>query len=637
MCGIAGFFQSRLSPEEASRTIDRMCRSMYHRGPDDQGVYQDEDAVLGMRRLSIIDLAGGHQPIPNEDRTIWVIANGEIYNFRELREGLQKKGHIFSTGSDSEVLVHLYEEKGEESLQRLMGMYAFALWDTGQKKLFIARDRLGIKPLYFAKVGQTLVFASELKAILYYPGIERTINPAAVNSYLTYEYVPAPECIFQSIQKLLPGHYLVIGKQTPLRLKQYWDLDYRSKINLKSEGEYREMLLEKLGLSVQRRLISDVPLGTFLSGGIDSSLIASLMKNYTHDRVDSFNIGFSEKSFDETPFAQTVAEHLKTNHYHQMFNTSVLLQTLPKVAEILDEPLGDASILPTYLLCQFCRRQVTVALSGDGGDELFAGYYTYQAHRLAKLYTLIPRLIRHGLIEKAIRKLPVSMENFSLDFRAKKFISGLDYPPGIRNYVWLGSFSPEEKKGLLQPDFQSALKGHDEFSIIRQYLASAKVEDWLDAILYLDMKLYLQEDLLVKVDRASMANSLEVRVPYLDHEFVNFATRLPSHLKLRGLQTKYLLKKSAQGLLPAHIIHRPKKGFGIPVAQWISGELKPLFTDTFQPDLIQAQGIFNPRAIEHLLESHWKGQEDNRKKLWTLFMFQMWYSHYFKKSLPLSP
>jgi len=630
MCGICGFRNHDLNKDEATQTLHRMCQTIHHRGPDELGTYLDKETALGMRRLSIIDLNTGQQPIANEDKTIWVIANGEIYNFQELRKELQEKGHLFKTGSDCEVLVHLYEEKGINCLDQLNGMFAFALWDKSKKRLFLARDRIGIKPLYFARLKNTVIFGSEIKAILQYPGFQRNINPQALNLYLTYEYIPSPETIFQSIQKLPPGHFLLVDEKDKVHIKQYWDFEYRSKIHLPNEREYQEALLEKLKQSVQQRLISDVPLGTFLSGGIDSSLIAALMKNLDQGRVDSFNIGFFEKSFDESSFAKTAADHIKTNHRHQIFDTKTLLNTLPQVAENLDEPLGDASILPTYLLCQFCRRHVTVALSGDGGDELFAGYYTYQAHRLAKLYALIPRLIRRGIIEKIIPRLPVSTDNFSFDFRAKKFISGINYPYGIRNYIWLGSFSPEEKISLWQPDFQQTLKGHDEFSIIRHYLDSAPVENWLDAVLYLDMKLYLQEDLLVKVDRASMANSLEVRVPFLDHEFVNFATRLPSHLKLRRLQTKYILKQSARELLPSQIINRPKKGFGIPVAKWINADLKSVFAETFAEDTIRAQGIFNPDFIQGLLQDHWNGLVDNRKKLWTLFMFQMWFTHVFQ-------
>ncbi|MEW6379870.1 MAG: asparagine synthase (glutamine-hydrolyzing) [bacterium] len=628
MCGICGFINYDLHREEASQVIHRMCQAMHHRGPDDMGTYLDQDAVIGMRRLSIIDLETGHQPISNEERTLWVVANGEIYNFRELREGLQERGHIFRSGSDSEVLVHLYEEKGVECLHQLVGMFAFAIWDTRNRSLFLARDRLGIKPLHFARIRDAVVFGSEIKAILEYPGFVRTIDPQAVNLYLTYEYIPAPQTIFQSIQKLPPGHFLTVNQGGSIRIHQYWDLDYRSKIRLASTHEYREALLDKLAVAVRRRLVSDVPLGTFLSGGIDSGMIAALMRNFASDRVDSFNIGFREKSFDESGYARIVADHLRINHRSQTFDTGTLLTVLPQVADNLDEPLGDASILPTCLLCKFCRKFVTVALSGDGGDELFAGYYTYQAHRLVKLYTLIPRLIRQGVLERFINRLPVSTDNFSFDFRAKRFIAGIGYPDEIRHQVWMGSFTPDEKKSLLHPDFRAAIQGHDEFSLIRSYLSSAPVEDWLDALLYLDMKLYLQEDLLVKADRASMANALEVRVPFLDHEFVGFVTRLPSRLKLHGLTTKYLLKQSAQGLLPPSIIHRPKKGFGIPVAKWIKAELKSLFAEVFAPDKIQAQGIFNPDCIQQLLQEHWSGRFDHRKKLWTLFMFQMWYSRY---------
>ncbi len=630
MCGICGFYQYELSEGQATQTIYTMCQVMEHRGPDDVGVYQDQSLVMGMRRLSIIDLNTGHQPISNESATIWVVVNGEIYNFKELRDTLKKKGHVFKTGSDSEVLIHLYEEYGIECLDKINGMFAFAIWDKKEKRLFLARDRIGIKPLHYAYFNHTFIFGSEIKSILQYPGFQKNINPKGVSLYLTYEYIPSPETIFQSIKKLPPGHFLLIDGKGGPQIRQYWDLEYRSKLYFKDEKEYQELVLEKLKESVHKRLISDVPLGTFLSGGIDSSLIVAIMKGFNESRVDSFNIGFYEKSFDESKYADIVAKLLAINHQSQMFDTGALLKGLPEITRILDEPFGDASILPTYLLCKFCRQHVTVALSGDGGDELFAGYYTYQAHRLAKLYHLLPYLIRKGIIENMVPKLPVSTKNFSFDFRAKKFISGIDCPPGIRNYIWLGSFSPEEKVTLLQADFFKTVKDFDEFSIIHNLLRSAPVEDWLDSILYLDMKLYLQEDLLVKVDRASMANSLEVRVPFLDHEFVNVATRLPSNYKLRGMQTKYLLKKTALSYLPSRIVHRPKKGFGIPVAEWVKKELKPLFVEIFDRDKICSQGIFNYNEINRLLQDHWKGSVDNRKKLWTLFMFQRWYENIFK-------
>ncbi|MGA1864592.1 MAG: asparagine synthase (glutamine-hydrolyzing) [bacterium] len=633
MCGICGFSNNDPRPEPTQSILQAMCETMIHRGPDDWGTHYDGIMALGMRRLSIIDLKTGHQPLTNEDRSIWLVYNGEIYNFQEIKEGLIKKGHHFNTGSDGEVIIHLYEEKGDEFIEDLNGMFGIALWDAKKRRLILARDRLGIKPLHYmmTKEGR-IVFASELKAFLKFPGWEPELDLEALDLYLTYEYVPTPKTIYKGVLKLPPGHMLFFEKGH-ICLKEYWDLNYSSgRIDSRGlrEKEYEERLLDLLTASVKRRLISDVPLGTFLSGGIDSSMVTALAHRYANDEIDSFQIGFYERSFDESDYAVQVAGHLKINHHQEMFDTSRMLEALPKVCEFLDEPFGDASFLPTFLLCKFCRENVTVALSGDGGDELFAGYYTYQAHRLAGIYLKLPEILRKRILESIINSLPVSDKNFSLDFKAKRFIHGISAPPEIRHTLWMGSFSPEDKASLFSPEIHERLSSHDTFSPVRDYLVRAKANHPLHAILYLDAKLYLQDDLLVKVDRASMANSLEVRVPFLDHTFVDFITHLPPEFKLRKLKTKYLLKKTAAPLLPKNIIHRPKKGFGIPVAKWIKGELRELFQDAFNPERIRREGLFNPVFISQMLDDHINGIVDHRKPLWTLFMFQQWQTNWYR-------
>ncbi|MGA1794273.1 MAG: asparagine synthase (glutamine-hydrolyzing) [bacterium] len=627
MCGICGFSSEDPRPEPADAILKAMCDTMVHRGPDEWGTHFDGYMALGMRRLSIIDLATGHQPMTNEDRTLWLLHNGEIYNFPELRDDLIKRGHHFTSGSDGEVVLHLYEEKGDAFVEDLNGMFGIALWDSQRRRLILVRDRMGIKPLYYMLTTQgDIVFASEIKALLKHPGWEPQLDLEALDLYLTFEYVPTPKTIYQGVSKLPPGHMLIFEKGA-IRLKEYWDLDYRSgrtSAQGLDERECEEQYLDLLGASVKRRLISDVPLGTFLSGGIDSSTITALAHRQANESIDSFQIGFYEPSFDESDFAIQASRHIGINHHQKMFDTAQMLDALPRVCDIMDEPFGDASLLPTYLLCKFCREQVTVALSGDGGDELFAGYYTYQAHAMAGLYLKLPGLLREGLMEPFIRSLPVSDKNFSLDFCAKRFIDGISLPPGIRHTIWMGSFSPQDKALLFRPEIKESLAQHDTFAIVRDHLARAKANHPLHAILYLDAKLYLQDDLLVKVDRASMAHSLEVRVPFLDHTCVDFVTRLPPSFKLKRLRTKYLLKKAVAALLPRSIIHRKKKGFGIPVARWIKGELRELFGDTLNPDLIRRQGIFDPDVVNGLLRDHCAGRIDNRKKLWTLFMFQRW-------------
>lgn len=629
MCGICGFINNGMAQGRARAVVERMCRVMTHRGPDDEGFYVDDYIAVGMRRLSIIDLKTGQQPIFNEDRSICLIANGEIYNYKELRADLVKKGHRFTTRSDCEVLVHLYEEYGEECLAKTNGMFAFAIWDSKKKELFLARDRIGIKPLYYSAVNGSFLFGSELKALLQHPFIKKELDLEAVSQYLTYEYIPAPLTILKGINKLLPGHFLRVDHCGRVAIKQYWDYNYCDKTRLKSVGEYKEALLEKFSCAVKRRMISDVPLGTFLSGGIDSGMIAAVMQRYSPGLVDSFNIGFKDKSFDESVWARELARDIGLKHRCEICDSQAMLDVLDEICDVLDEPLGDNSVLPTYLLCQYCRRHVTVALSGDGGDELFAGYPTYQAHKLASFYGMIPGAPVRGLLEKIVMSLPVSTKNFSFDFKAKKFVSGMGYPEAHRNQIWLGSFSPLEQKRLFMPHVSKALQGKNVFEPVDTLLRSARVETKLDAMLYLDMKLYLQEDLLVKVDRVSMANSLEVRVPFLDHELVEFVTRLPDNMKLRLFKSKYLLKQTAQGMIPEKYINRKKKGFGIPVADWIKGELKNFFCDAFSREKISRQGIFNNFQIETLLNDHFQGKVDNRQKLWTMFVFQKWYDRYF--------
>ncbi|MGA1825289.1 MAG: asparagine synthase (glutamine-hydrolyzing) [bacterium] len=635
MCGICGFTKSDPDPDKSKEIISTMCDTMISRGPDDSGYYQDTDIALGMRRLSIIDLATGHQPIPNEDKTIWLICNGEIYNFKELKNNLIAQGHQFQTKSDSEVIIHLYEEEGVECVHKLNGMFGLALWDCREKKLFIARDRLGIKPLHFIQCSDgSFVFASEIKALLKYPGWERTINPIALNYYLTYETVPAPYTIFTHVFKLSPGHLLVF-QNNKITISQYWDLNYLKDCNNAiNEADAKEHFLHLFSQSVKYRMISDVPLGTFLSGGIDSSMIAAYAQHHRHTSIDSFNIGFHEKSFDESGYARDVASYLnqannaRINHHEDIFSINQLLAVLPTIVEFMDEPFADPSLLPTYLLCKFARQHVTVALSGDGGDELFAGYPTYQAHAVSRFYLKLPGGLRRGIIEPLIRQLPVSDKNFSLDFIAKRFISHIDSPAHERHAIWMGAFSPEQKDALYGPDVKSTMSKLDTFFPIKKYLSKAKVTDPLDAILYLDMKIYLQDDLLVKVDRTSMATSLEVRVPFLDHNLVDFVTRLPSNLKLKRLKSKYLLKQSARDFLPHHIINRKKKGFGIPIAQWIKLELHDLFHDMLSADRIKREGLFNPTFVSSLLDDHITCRSNNRKALWTLFMFEQWVNTY---------
>ena len=612
---------------ESREMVRRMCAALEHRGPDDEGSIHIDGVTLGMRRLSIIDLQGGRQPIHTEDSTVWVVQNGEIYNHLELRTQLIAAGHSFYTHSDTEVLVHAYEQWGEEMVERLNGMFAFALLDRRRGRLFLARDRMGIKPLHYAIDGRRLAFASELKALLRDPSLRGAIDPVALDQYLAYEFVPSPGCIVSGISKLQPAHTLTwsISDGTH-RLRRYWEPDLgggegkRRRRGLDAECEELRSVLRE---SVRKELMSDVPLGVFLSGGIDSSAVTAMMTQLGGD-VKTFSVGFTESSFDEAPFARQVAQHLGTEHRELTLEPGMLLDLIPQLPGLLDEPLGDASIIPTYLLSAFTRQHVKVALGGDGGDELFAGYPTLQAHRLAGLYRRTPRLLREALVEPVVRRLPVSRDNLSFDFRAKRFVSGARFPVAERHQRWMGSFTAEERIALLSEDVRSQI-GTDGGPALHDDRRSG---DPLNQVLLMDMRMYLENDILVKLDRASMMASLEGRVPLLNNDFVAYATRLPLRMKLRGLQSKFLLKRALKGVLPQKILNRPKKGFGIPVAHWFRGPLKDQMLSLLSPERIARQGFFDPAGVSRLIDDHLQGRRDNRKQLWTLFAFELWHDGY---------
>ena len=617
MCGICGVAGG--DPADGSDLVHRMCAAMVHRGPDDEGIMQLDGVTLGMRRLSIIDVAGGHQPMHNEDSTVWVVQNGEIYNHLELRKLLIAAGHTFNTQSDTEVLVHGYEEWGEELIQRLNGMFAFAIHDPRRDSVFLARDRMGIKPLHYAIDSDRLVFASELKALLRDPALRKGIDPAALDDYLAYEFVPSPGSIVRGIKKLEPGHTLTWSvAESTHEVRRYWSPQLNlGGVDGRDIDEECDRLRAVLRESVRKELISDVPLGVFLSGGIDSSAVAAMMTQLGGE-VKSFSVGFSDRSFDESANARLVAKHLGTDHHELTLEPGMLLDLVPRLPDLLDEPLGDASIIPTYMLSEFTRRHVKVALGGDGGDELFAGYPTLQAHRLAGYYLKAPRLLREGLVEPVVRRLPISRGNLSFDFRAKRFVSGAAYPAAERHQRWMGSFGREERTALLARDVQ-----HQDREVADG--------DPLNQVLLLDMRLYLENDILVKLDRASMMASLEGRVPLLNNDFVEYATHLPLNMKLRGLRSKFLLKRALRGILPASILNRPKKGFGIPVAHWFRGPLKEQMLSVLSPERIAREGFFDPGGVKRLIDDHLDGRRDNRKQLWTLFAFEMWHDGYLKR------
>ena len=634
MCGIVGWvnLNSDSVQDAGDETLLRqMCGKIRHRGPDAEGVFVSESVALGMRRLAIIDLSpGGEQPVFNEDRSISVVMNGEIYNFQELRRDLEKRGHQFRGHSDTEVLPHLYEEYGAGFVEKLRGMFAFALWDSRRKKLFIGRDRFGEKPLYYGVFQNKLIFASELKALAAHPTVETKLNAAAMRQFLAFDYVPAPLSIYENIYKLPAAHLLTLEKGE-IKIQKYWNLNFEKRNPAPSIEEAAAELRDLLAKAVKSQLVSDVPLGVLLSGGVDSSSVAAFAQKFSSQPIKTFSIGFDETSFDESDYARKVAAHLGTEHYEDKLSVDKAADLLPEIADWLDEPMSDASILPTFLLARFVRRHVTVALGGDGGDEIFAGYPMYYAHKLAEKYEKIPRFLRRNLIESFVNTLPASAKNMSFDFKAKRFINSVANADVIvRHHSFFGSFPASEQENLLT-EAVKLQNGADVYAEARRWFELCNADNLTEKMQFLDQKSYLAEDILTKVDRASMAVSLETRAPFLDPSIAEFSASLPENYKLNGSKTKFILKQAVAPLLPEEILKRPKKGFGIPVAAWLKGKLNPLARDLLAPDRLKKQNLFNPAFVQRLLAEHETGKANHYKTLWTLLVFQLWSDNFLKK------
>ncbi len=633
MCGIAGWanLDSRKpSPNTSETVLHSMCERMKHRGPDSEGLWTDESVALGMRRLSIIDLHTGEQPVYSEDKSIVVVMNGELYNFREVRADLEKRGHKFETQTDTEILPHLYEEYGEAMLKHINGMFAFALWDKRKQKLLLARDRFGEKPLYYGVFDGKLIFASEPKVLLENPHIKAELNINALRQYLSFDYVPAPHSIYKGISKLPAAHLLILEKGE-IKTRRYWNLSFHKNGNTPTIKEASEHLKELLADSVRMRLVSDVPLGILLSGGVDSSTVAAFATQFSIEKVKTFSIGFEEDSFDESKFARQVATHLGTEHYEDKLSVERAADLISEIGMWLDEPMSDGSLLPTFLLSRFVRKYVTVALGGDGGDEIFAGYPMYFGHKLARVYDSIPRFLRSGLIEPIVNNLPVSTKNLSFDYKAKRFVAASKYDVVTRHHSWFGSFSIDEQNDLLSKDILERTS-NDIYKDAKNLLKITDATDEIEQMQFLDMNFYMAEDILTKVDRASMAVSLEVRAPFLDSRVAEFAASLPLEYKLKGNKGKYILKKAVEDLLPKTILQRPKKGFGIPIAEWLKGRLNPLLHDLLAPDRLKKQDLFNADFVRKLIKEHETGAASHHKQLWTLLVFQLWYDNFLKKS-----
>ena len=630
MCGITGWasLDARMPQPDGARALLRsMCERMTHRGPDSEGLMTGTGVALGMRRLAIIDLQTGEQPATSEDGQISVILNGEIYNYRELRARLEKQGHHFRSESDTEVLPHLYEEHGTEMVNQLNGMFAFALWDARRRRLFIARDRFGEKPLYWGVFDRTFLFASEPKVLLAHPSVQPVLNMDALRQYLSFDYVPAPHSIYQGIHKLAAAHTLTV-EDGRVEVERYWCLSYKKRQPVPTEEEAALELRNLLEDSVRMRLVADVPLGVLLSGGVDSSAVAAMAVRASSEAVKTFSISFAESSFDESAYARAVAKFLGTDHHEERLSVDLAANLVSEIGSWMDEPFSDPSLVPTFLLSRFTRKHVTVALGGDGGDELFAGYQMYAGHNLARTYARLPGILRRAIIEPIVRRLPVKTKNLSFDFKARRFVTGMNYDEVARHHVWFGSFTPEEQAQLLTPEAQGASDG-DIYHEARRLLAEdCDADNTIERMQSLDTRLYLAEDILTKVDRASMAVSLEVRAPFLDPRVAEYAASLPVNYKLRGRTTKYILKRAVGDLLPPFVTRRGKKGFGVPVAEWLKGRLRPLARDLLSVDRIRKAGLFNPEYVQRLQDEHERGTANHRKLLWTLLMFELWHESF---------
>ncbi|NOZ01459.1 MAG: asparagine synthase (glutamine-hydrolyzing) [Deltaproteobacteria bacterium] len=629
MCGIAGFLKDGPAEPADDGILRRMTRSLEHRGPDQEGMWSGSGAFLGHRRLSIIDLKDGRQPMANEDGRVRVVFNGEIYNHHQLRRELTAKGHVFASRSDTEVLVHLWEEEAEAMLGRLNGMFALALWDDRDRTLLLARDLMGKKPLFWGMFDGLPVFASEMRAMLKHPAVPRRVDPASLYRFLTLDYVPTPLSILEGVRKVEAGGYVLIregeareGRHSEIRLPERpLDLNPR---------DAATRVWETLVRTTGARLESDVPLGVFLSGGLDSTaVVAAMAEHVPPSEISTFTIGFDDPSFDESGPARTVARHLGTDHHERILTGRDALDLVQNSAFIADEPLGDYSIIPTYMLSRFTRDRVTVALSGDGGDELFYGYPTFSAHRAAKLAArLLPRAARERWLPGLMSMIPAGAGNWSLDYKLLRFAKGLKYGDFERHFTWIGGMDPAMARHVMNPELTPSLQGLGPYPDCEARLSHCRGWPDLKALSYLYARLYLQDGVLVKADRASMAVGLEVRSPFLDPDMVALAFALPAGMSLKGRRTKILLRKALKGRVPDRIIQRPKKGFGMPLARWLRTDLKPLVHEVLAPEKLAREGFLRPSAVSRMVEAHMSGRANMRKEIFSLMVFELWLSRY---------
>ena len=624
MCGITGFVRNDGKPVDEA-LLARMNEAIRHRGPDEDGFYVNGSVGMAMRRLAIIDLKGGQQPIHNQDRTAWIVFNGEIYNYLELREKLEKLGHTFYTNSDTEAIVHAYDQYGVDCPNHLRGMFAFAIWNERDQELFLARDRVGKKPLLYARVNGQLIFASEFSALLLHPDVSREIEPEALDYYLSFMCIPAPLTAYRAIRKLEPGHWLR-WRKGEIEIQRYWQPDFTKKLAI-SEEEAGERTIEILREAVRVRLMSEVPLGAFLSGGIDSSAVVAFMSQESSERVKTFSIGFEEQDFSELHHARRIAEHVGADH-HEFIVRPDAMEVLPTLVEHYGEPYADSSAVPTYYVAKETRKHVTVALNGDGGDESFAGYQRYVAMRLTEKYRRVPSFLRESVIKETVNLIPTSPARRSMARSLKRMLEAVSRPRVDRYTHWVSVFNDETKKPLYSDFFREQTLQADPAGLLGTWFTRANGIGIVDAALLTDQMTYLPNDLLVKVDIATMAVSLEARSPFLDHHVIEFAASLPENLKVRRLTTKYLLKKVLRKLLPSENLDRRKMGFGVPIGHWFRGKMQPFLREVILSDKALRRGLFKPDAVRQLVELHARGERDYSHQLWTLLMLELWFNRF---------
>jgi asparagine synthase (glutamine-hydrolysing) len=633
MCGICGkvYFDPEIQIDE--HLLHRMCDVISHRGPDESGCYVDGNIGLGHRRLSIIDLTTGQQPMCNSRKDIRIVFNGEIYNFPELRQDLVKRGYQFLSTSDTEVIIHLYDEYGTACVKYLRGMFAFAIWDHHRRRLFLARDRVGQKPLFYAVTSDAIAFASEIKALLQDPAFKRKLDLTAMYHYLTYQYVPPPDTMFQGICKLPPAHTLV-WEDGEITIDRYWDLDYAPKIHM-DEHEMKEEIEHLLQESVKMRMISDVPIGAFLSGGIDSSFVVAFMSQYSTQPVNTFSIGFEEKEYNELPYARLIAERYKTKH-HEFIVKPNAVEVLPKLIWHFDEPFGDSSAIPTYYLSQMTSQHVKVALNGDGGDESFAGYLRYLGYKAVRYYRIIPYGIRKKLMVPLLDRLyasPVLRTYAPVTLRRMRYLNNLSLESQENLYArTLTIFPYDLKLELLTEDVRSQFNGMNSLDYMFHYFQDDKVESSIDRMLYSDVMTYLPDDLLVKIDRMTMAHGLEGRSPFLDHKLMEFAASLPVEYKIRRTRLKYILKKIGQPWLPEKILSREKQGFGVPLGKWFQHELRDLVHDIFSSSYLVQEGILKKTTMNRIWQEHRTGKVNHYHRIWVLLNLELWYRMFIRNA-----